>query len=1000
MFQINNNDVIFSDIDVDLNHLSELYPQLRTDSQSEYYDVDKLNSIQCDGEFNFRLVCLNIRSLSSNYDEFLTFLQNIKHKFDVICLTESWLTDENCHLYQIDGYNAFHCLRRNGKRGGGISVYVNEFYSVQKLPNLSLSLPSIESLFLTLSYKSKKLNVVTIYKPPLADCLNFVDRLQDLLTRGNMNLSTESYVCGDFNIDLIDYENNNNSLNFLNSLQSMSLVPLITKPTRVTDTTATLIDNIFSSSPLQFTSGVLTCDLSDHFPIFLIRKNLFYEPPTPINNNETYSYRSVTEDSLAELRNNLLQVDFDALMVGKHCDAQIETLYNVIFNEYDKECPIKNKTKSYKSKHKPWITNAILQNMKRRQAYFVLYKQNKLPKVFYNRFRNFVTNQIRNSKIEYYENIFSQYKCNMKSTWKNINRILNPKGSKSNRKDIAGMLVDGDLVTDGTDIANAFNAFFSNVGRKIADSHNSNVNEHLRYLNGDHPRSFAFTPVTASDVNRHILSLKNKNCSLHSLPAKILKSISDILSSPLASIINNSFSTGIFPKLLKQARVTPIHKAGSEIELNNYRPISILHIFSKIFEKVTHSQLANYLERNKILYDNQFGFRSKRSTNQAISRHLQFIYNEIDKNRIPISIFLDFKKAFDCVDHQILLSKLNYYGIRGLTNEWFRSYLYDRIQYTVVGHSSSVPNIVTHGVPQGSILGPLLFLIFINDLPNSSPLFNFTLFADDSTLSASFIDIEVISQQVNAALGNVNSWLRANKLSINAEKTKYIVFSYGGSKILPRIQIGDEEINRTDEIKFLGIIIDEHLTFRAHVNYICSKISKSVGILYKLSKFLPVRILTTLYYTLIHPYISYGIESYFATCGSITDRVVIIQKKAIRAIHNLPYREHTSSYFKSSNILKVEDLFLCRAAVYIHKTINSGHDNTFAAVLTRHSEIHPYQTRHRDKLLLPLFRKSKSQLSMYYTAIKFWNTLPSEICNLQSTRSFQLGVHNQFVNLY
>ena len=291
---------------------------------------------------------------------------------------------------------------------------------------------------------------------------------------------------------------------------------------------------------------------------------------------------------------------------------------------------------------------------------------------------------------------------------------------------------------DYIEIANCLNNYFSNIASQVDSSIPTGVGNPMNYLKGNFPNSFVFSPVNASDVNSITLSMKNKTCDIQSVPVSILKRVSPIISPVLASIMNKSIFSGIFPTSLKIAKVIPLHKKGPKNEQSNYRPISILPIYSKVMEKVIYGQVYKYLLKFSILSEDQFGFRSQRSTSLAILHFLHFLYPSLDDGNCVLSIFLDFSKAFDCVSHPILLSKLHHYGFRGFILEWFRSYLSGRKQYVSFGGVTSNLCDINYGVPQGSVLGPLLFLIFINDISNASNKFKYTIFADDSTLSYSF----------------------------------------------------------------------------------------------------------------------------------------------------------------------------------------------------------------------------------------------------------------------
>jgi hypothetical protein len=355
---------------------------------------------------------------------------------------------------------------------------------------------------------------------------------------------------------------------------------------------------------------------------------------------------------------------------------------------------------------------------------------------------------------------------------------------------------------------------------------------------------------------RHILCGLKINKSTIDIPQKCIKLGTGHISEALTSVFNFSLEQGIMPDILKISRITPVDKGGESTDPSNYRPISTLYSFAQIFEKLVYSQVLNYFEKQNILSKFQFGFRKGRSTEQAIVELTDNLKKAIDKNIYTCGVFLDFSKAFDTVNHQILLKKLEAYGIRGLPLNWFSSYLTNRQQYVTLNINQESPKqTMVCGIPQGSSLGPLLFLIDINDISNCSDKVSIRIFADDTNIFASYKSIKDLEILMNEELTNVKKWCDLNKLSINIKKTNYMIVKSSNKKITENINIKITNkdgticcLERKDHIKYLGVLIDEKLSWKYHIAYICSRLAQYWY-------FLQIK---TLYdYSLIYPYCIY-----------------------------------------------------------------------------------------------------------------------------------------------
>ena len=446
------------------------------------------------------------------------------------------------------------------------------------------------------------------------------------------------------------------------------------------------------------------------------------------------------------------------------------------------------------------------------------------------------------------------------------------------------MYYDNKKLSSTSDIAKKFNEHYSKVAEKLL-KHQKTGSDPLTSIVPSN-KSFFFRPTEESEVSDMIKQLdENKALDIYNFPVTVIKQISDLVSPILAHIINASVRYSNFPDKLKFAKVIPLFKnVGSRTDMKNYRPISVLPIFDKIFERIIHKRLMNFFTEYNIISAHQFGFQPKKSTSHAIL-DLTFKISEAQKkNQNCCAIFLDLAKAFDTVDHSILLGKLSKLGIRGPMLEWFRSYLTSRHQCVSIEGKLSTPLKMNYGVPQGSVLGPLLFLLYINDISSSSNSFLYTLFADDTCLVAKHEDLDQLQTLVNKELDKISDWLVNNKLSLNVSKSCYLLFT-GEPKETFNIKLNDTEITRMDTIKYLGVMLDDKLTWKAQVNNVLGKVKKASGMLKRVSYLAPNSVNRTLYYCFIQSQVQYGLTSWGAPSTRGLASIMNLTNKIINNIN-------------------------------------------------------------------------------------------------------------------
>jgi hypothetical protein len=473
------------------------------------------------------------------------------------------------------------------------------------------------------------------------------------------------------------------------------------------------------------------------------------------------------------------------------------------------------------------------------------------------------------------------------------------------------------------------------------------------------------------------------------------------IAEPLSHLINKSFLTGSFPDCLKIAKVCPIFKSGDKHLFSNYRPISILPSFSKIYEKVVACRLLKFFESGNILVQNQYGFRKNHSTYMAAIEMLDKISAAIDNGEHPIGIFIDLSKAFDTINHSILLDKLEYYGIRGFALRWFESYLQSRQQYVFFDGASSVLCHVNCGVPQGSILGPLLFILYINDIVKCSDILRLILFADDTNIFYSNSDIIELERIVNAELSKLSNWFMANRLSLNATKTNFIIF--GNKKVSKcgrefKLVLNGNVLERTDCTKFLGVYFDEKLKWHIHLNHVSGKLAKGLGMLGRVGRILPFNVLRTLYHTLIYPYLNYCCIIWGGAGASILRKIEVLQNRAIRIITHSPFRASSSPIYKSLNLLKICDIHFLHIVIFMFKFKHC----LLPAPCMYYCKLNStsYGLRKINYFCIPPCRTKIREQSISVVGPRLWGSLPDYLQDSDSLMTLKRNTSKYLLSLY
>ena len=760
---------------------------------------------------------------------------------------------------------------------------------------------------------------------------------------------------------------NGNAQNFKNNFSANFLFPLINKPTRVTQQSSSIIDNIYcNTNNLADTckSGIFRISISDHYAIFCINNNIHVSDVKC-----TFIRREFTQKNISRFNKCVGKQSWLSLN-SLDIQSAFSWFQRVIDSHIEDNFPKRTFTMNYKNRL-PWLTEKLRNQIKGKNAMHTMVILNPGDQQLcmkYKKLRNELTSSLRNSELKYFSDDLELNKSDLHKTWGTMKKIIGKDANYSKKK--INFQVNGKSTTDSDEIANSFNDFFVTIGSELAKNIVSTTDP-MSYVDPCY-NSIVIPPVTMAEVRQTILSLKNSSAGWDDFPAHVAKQSIESYIEPLTCLINRSFFVGIFPTELKLARVIPIFKSGDSAIFSNYRPISILSFFAKIFEKLLYKYILDFLDANRTIYKHQFGFREKHSTQQTITSLVEKITESWDTGDMVIGVFLDLKKAFDTVSHDILLKKMYAYGIRGNAFKLLKSYLTGRTQYVIYDGVKSDTLPIKCGLPQGSILGPLLFICSMNDIGNISDFLYTILYADDTSVLLNGKDYAHLIGLLNTELEKVSIWLKANKLSLNVKKTYYVVFPRSRIKTDAHAFITMDKVclQRTDSFKYLGVIIDHKLNWTQHIAYVKNKISKGIGIMYRTRSCLTKRSLKNLYYSYIYPYLIYCIEIWGISPQTHLNPLLLMQKKIVRIMTFSSYYAHTAPIFRDLEILTIDQLIVHRIGTVMYKFNYGLLPDVLNTMYRKNCEIHSYNTRSKN-----MFRISSGTQTFSNISARIWNSL-------------------------
>ena len=866
-------------------------------------------------------------------------------------------------------------------------MYISENLRYKRRYDIEVN--DVESIWLELfNSNNNSILVNFLYRPPNSN-QSWIDLYESQLDRAD-STNLDLYILGDFNINYMPGKtvHNFNNSKWKDITTKFGLIQHINNPTRSTKRSSTIIDHIYTScSYTEINAFVSRLSISDHYPVCFTYPKM---KRSKDNSHQIIKYRSFKNFDENTFRETLFYSGLDCTETFSDPNKSLDVFYNCVNFALKKHAPVKEKR--IKHDHQPaWYSNEIKALIRERD-----YCKRKGDHGRYKLLRNQITSLIKKSKRDFFNKAINENK-DAKFMWKNLKDMANLNHT-GNIALPSKLTKDNEELEDKLSIVNELNYHFVSISNiitkmKFEESNFTLIKTTLNSILRNNIFDIDF--ITMFEVRKIINKLDvNKSTGVDGIGPAVLKYCGDIIIPSITYIINSSISTGIFPDKLKEARVLPIFKGGCNDKTENYRPISILPTISKIFERHIADQIHKYLDKTNVLHKTQSGFRKHHSTLTALTRLIDAWINDIDSGKLVGTVFLDLRKAFDLVDHDILIYKLKLYHFSEKSINLFKSYLSNRQQSVVVGNVQSNKLVMQSGVPQGSILGPLLFLLYINDMTFSCNDLNIDLYADDSTMFQSGFKILDIQTRLQKNLDEIDKWCTLNNMALHPKKTKCMVI---GSRYMLQhsnqlsLKIGDTVLENVTEQKILGVYIDNMLNWHVQIDYVCKKINSKISLLKRILYLLSDDMKMLFYNSYILPVFDYCCIIWGKDNKSYINKVHKLQKRIAKIILNKPLRSPTIGLYRELNWLSFSDRCKYNIAVLVYKTINNLAPSYLLELLS-FSQNDKYCLRssnHHDLVLMKRPRTNLFKDSFNYYSAKIWNTIPVSIRNSSSISMFK-----------
>ena len=952
-----------------------------------------------------RISAININSITAPAR--LQELQNFVDSKDVsiLALTETKL-DSTIHpsLYQLNGFHA-PVLNNRTRKGGGVAIFVRNTLPFSHIPSLESN--SFETIWVKVRVQKSTLLICSSYLPPHTAAhkqCEFLDYLSDSILEAQKYLPDLITLVGDWNAGNSWLPHNaphhspitSFEVNLKNVTETLELSQLINTATRIQHGTHNLRDLAFVDRPQLIKAAEVTPPFSsiDHQPLLItLTLQTSHENQQPTI--KIWDYKSTDIEGLTR---TLSAINWSEI-TDKDIDEAVELLSSTIITAANQHIP----TKLVRVRNdKPWFSAELRREMRKRDRLFRQARRRNTEQDWmrWRCQRNVVTSLNRKLKNENLKEKINALLDSKKSPYKYHQIIKSITGFKRSST-IPPLTVGDDILSEDHHKAEAFNSYFSSQTDIDVSNHHTESLERYKSNHIKTPHVFHFTPISPREVLKIINVMDaSKACGSDGIPTKLIKMIAIYIAEPLSQIFNESVKKGKYPTKWKSATVKPVNKGrGSPSEPASYRPISLLPCISKIFEKLTFQQLYDHISSNSLITQKQSGYRPGHNTELQLIYLTDKIYRAMNSGDDYTIVYLDISRYFEKIWHEGLLAKCDVeFGIRGAQLHWLESYLRGRQQIVHVGHSTSTPRTLDAGVPQGSVLGPLLAIMYLNGLSNITKN-EMLFFADDSSLHVShnsnnFTEVErALQQDLECIKSYGNDWI----VAFNTAKTAQQTFTNKAFANIPALSFDEMAIPIHDAHKHLGITISADLRFKSHVNNILLKFNRTLSPLYSIASLIPRQVLLHIYQIYAQPHLDYCDTVYD---GHLTvfdkSRLEKAQNRAARLITSTPRRTPTAGLLTELGWTSLEDRRRTHRLQVYHKVRFDDRIPKYIKDIipnTRSSEpSRNLRSTQNNQLTLPITRKASFARSFIPKTTKIWNELPITLSDEHSNKKFKKGL--------